>query len=401
VQAAETLDKCDVLDVARGLAPQLRERAARTDAERRPPEQTIRELVASGLFGILKPRIFGGAELGVSALVEVTAELAAACGSTGWVYGVLAGHSWLLNLFPVEAQREVFADPDALTATVFRLNATVTRSGDGFRLAGGEGRFCSGIDYAKWVMAGAAVADGNGPPERRFFLVPREEVEVVDDWFTVGMRGTGSRSIKIADAFVPAHRSVPVQALLTGSTPGGRFHAAPIYRMPFQLVTPFSLIGAPLGIARGAFETYSAELAPWLAKLGEFEVTGKSAMFARIAHAGAEMDAASALVLADAARVDAATETSVPSPLERAQISRNWAYAAQTARGAVARLFEAAGGTAVYDGSAVQRAWRDVNAAAQHYAFVWDNAMVDYGRALFNLPPLNTGPGATAGRKPA
>jgi 3-hydroxy-9,10-secoandrosta-1,3,5(10)-triene-9,17-dione monooxygenase len=400
VRAAETFDKRDVLDVARALAPQLRKRAARADADRRLPAETLRELVASGLFGILKPRIFGGAEIGVGALVEVTTELSAACGSTGWVYGVLAGHGWLLNLFPVEAQREVFADPDALTATVFRLNATVTRGADGYRLVGGEGRFCSGIDYAAWVMVGAGVAEGDGPPERRFFLVPRDDLEIVDDWFTTGMRGTGSRSIRIPDAFVPAHRSVPLQALLTGNTPGGRFHAAPIYRMPFQVVTPFSLIGAPLGVARGAVETFTADLAPRVAKLDELEAASRSATFARIAHAAAEIDAARALVLADAARVDGATDTTAPGALDTARIARNWAYAAQTSRGAVTRLFEAAGGSAVYDGSAIQRAWRDVNSAAQHFAFVWDNAMVDFGRALFDLAPSSTGPGAAAGRKP-
>lgn len=401
MQGAEVMDKRDALEVARGLVPQIREHAERTEADRQVPEQTIRELMNSGLFGILKPRIFGGAELGVGALVDVTAELAAACGSTGWVYGVLAGHGWLMNLFPVKAQREVFEDAAALTATVFRLSGTVTRVEGGYRLVDGQGRFCSGIDYASWVIVGCTVVSGDATPERRFFVVPRSDIEVIDDWFTAGMRGTGSRSIKIADAFIPEHRSVSVEELAAGSTPGGQFHAAPIYRLPFQLVTPFSLVGVPLGIARGAVGAFAAGLKPWVARLDELEVVAKSATLARIGHSGAEADAALALVLADAARLDVAAGSAEFSAMDRARISRNWAYAAQTARAAVARLFEAAGGMAIYDGSEIQRVWRDINSAAQHFAFAWDGAMVDFGRSLFGLRPLNAGPGAPVRRRPS
>lgn len=378
---------------ARALGPQIRALAARTDADRRIPQETIDALNDAALFGILKPRVLGGEELGIRALVEVTAELAAACGSTGWVYGVLAGHGWLLNLFPREAQEEIAADPRALTGTVFRLGGRITRVEGGYRIVDGAGRFCSGIDFASWVIVGGAVEGEDGRPQPRFFVVPRERIEVIDDWFTVGMRGTGSRSIKIADAFVPAHRSVPVAALATGTSPGAEFHDAPLYRTPFQLVAPFSIVGAPLGIARGAIDVYAEGLKGWLDGLADIDVAGKASTFARIGQASAETDAAIALVLADAAEIDAMTDPGSLSPEDRARLPRNWAYAVQTARGAVSRLFAAAGGSATYDQSEIQRFWRDANAAAQHYAFVWDNAMSDYGRVRLGLEPLNSIPG--------
>jgi 3-hydroxy-9,10-secoandrosta-1,3,5(10)-triene-9,17-dione monooxygenase len=349
-------------------------------------------LLESGLFGILKPRVFGGAELGVAALVEVTAELAAACGSTGWVYGVLAGHSWMVNLFPVEAQREVFGDPDALIATVFRLGGKITSVDGGYRLVNGEGRFCSGIDHVSWVIVGGAVAADRGPPEPRFFLVPSADIEVIDDWHAVGLRGTGSRSIRIAEAFIPAHRSVSLGEMASGTSPGAQFHAAPLYKMPFQLVAPFSIIGAPLGIARGALDTYAKGFAGCLKNLGDTELAAQSATMARAGHAAADIDAAFALVLEDAKGIDEAASPKQLTDLQKARVPRNWSYAAQTTRRSVGRIFEATGGTAVYDGSDIQRSWRDINAAAQHYAFIWDNAMVDYGRALLGLAALHAIP---------
>jgi alkylation response protein AidB-like acyl-CoA dehydrogenase len=378
---------------ARALGARIRERAALADTERRLPEETIAELLESGLFDILKPRAFAGEELGIAALVEVTAELASACGSTGWVYGVLAGHGWLLNLFPVDAQREVFADPRALTATVFRCGGEVRRVAGGYRLVGGSGRFCSGIDFASWVIIGNAVVGDEGSPEPRFFVVPKTDVEVIDDWHAVGMRGTGSRSIRIGDAYIPEHRSVGIEALARGESPGAEFHQSPLYRVPFQLVAPFSIIGAPLGIARGALAVYRQGLESWLEGLDEVELAARSASLAGAAQSAAEIDAAYALVVGDARSIDALTEPTRLAPLDRARLPRDWAYAARTVRDAVGRLFSASGGTAVYDDSDIQRIWRDANAAAQHYAFGWDNAMSDYGRVLAGLPPLNTIPG--------
>jgi alkylation response protein AidB-like acyl-CoA dehydrogenase len=378
---------------ARALAPLLRAHAADVDRQRQIPQASIDAILEAGLFGVLKPRAFGGDELGIAALVEVTAEIAASCGSTGWVYGVLAGHGWLLNLFPRQAQEEIFADARALTATVFRLGGTAVRVDGGYRITNGAGRFCSGIDHAAWVIVGNAVAGGDGPPEARFFVIPRQDIEVVDDWFSVGMRGTGSRSIRIPEAFIPEHRSVSIESLAKGESPGAAFHGAPLYRMPFQLVAPFSIIGAPLGVARGAVDVYQRGLEPWLDGLSETELAARAPAFARVAHAAAEIDAVRELVLSDARRIDELTRPETLSALDKARVSRDWAYAAQISREAVSRLFAAAGGTATFDGSEIQRAWRDVNSAAQHYAFVWDNAMSDYGRVAFGLPPLNTIPG--------
>jgi alkylation response protein AidB-like acyl-CoA dehydrogenase len=380
------------LERATALASGLRARIEQTESSRSIPAESIEELLASGLFGILKPRVFGGLELGIAALVDVTTELASACGSTGWVYGVLAGHSWMVNLFPVEAQREVFADPNALTATVFRLNGKLTPEPGGYRLVDGAGRFCSGIDYVSWVMIGNAVVAAGQAPEPRFFLVPREDIEIVDDWHAVGMRGTGSRSIRIAETFIPAHRSVSLDDVSTGKSPGARFHAAALYQMPFQLIAPFSLIGAPLGVARGALEEFTRGFRRWLDGRSEVELAAESATLARIAHSAADIDAAQALVREDARRIDGANGADSLSAVEKARFPRDWAFAAQTARRAVSRLYESAGGAAVYDSSSIQRLWRDANAAAQHYAFIWDNAMADYGRSLMGLAPLHSIP---------
>lgn len=371
---------------AREIAPAIVERAAKTDTDRIVPAETITEIMDAGLFGLITPKLFGGSEIGFSSVVEVTAEFAAACGSTGWVFGVLAGHSWILNLFPEQAQRDVFANARALTATVFRLGGTITEVDGGYRLVDGRGQFCSGIDHVDWVIVGNAVQREGQPPEPRFFVISRDDLTIEDDWFTTGMRGTGSRTIHIKEAFIPAHRSVALADMTSGNTPGSKIHDAPLYSMPFQNVVPFSLVGAPLGMAKGALKLFTATLGGRLSAMESEQLAEQSTTIARLAAAGADIDAAYALVLEDAMRVDNAADVNSLTALEWGRIPRNWAYAAQQSRRAVTQIFEVCGGNAIYDGSDVQRFWRDVNSAAQHFAFNWDSAMTTYGRLAMGLP---------------
>jgi 3-hydroxy-9,10-secoandrosta-1,3,5(10)-triene-9,17-dione monooxygenase len=277
---------------------------------------------------------------------------------------------------------------------VFRLGGTITEVEGGYKLVGGEGRFCSGIDHVQWVIIGNAVQRADGPPEPRFFVIPRADVQIVDDWHTAGLRGTGSRTIKVAEAFIPAHRSVSVKDMMTGNVEGADAMRAPIYRMPFQNVTPFSLVGAPLGMARAALRSFGEGLAPRLQAMPADQMAEQSATIERLAHATADLDAAYALILEDTRRIDTAESAQSLTPLEWSRIPRDWAYAAQTARRAANSVFEAAGGTSIYNASDLQRIWRDVNSAAQHFAFTWDSALTAYGRAALDLPPSTFGPGA-------
>jgi 3-hydroxy-9,10-secoandrosta-1,3,5(10)-triene-9,17-dione monooxygenase len=169
--------------------------------------------------------------------------------------------------------------------------------------------------------------------------------------------------------------------MLGGTSPGAEFHTRPIYRMPFADLAPFSIIGAPLGMARGAADSFAVSLKKGLGDKDELHVAQQSTTFARLAEACADIDAALALVIEDATRIDTAATPDALSPVERARISRDWAYAAQKARYATTLLFEASGGSGIYEGSAIQRMWRDVNSAAQHFAFTWDSAMTSFGRA--------------------
>jgi 3-hydroxy-9,10-secoandrosta-1,3,5(10)-triene-9,17-dione monooxygenase len=97
----------------------------------------------------------------------------------------------------------------------------------GFRFSG-EHNFASGIDHADWLICGGFIVDGetrNGP---HFFLVPRADVTIVDDWHTMALEGTGSKSFRVEDAFIPAHRMLDGARARAGNPPGTDINKAPV-----------------------------------------------------------------------------------------------------------------------------------------------------------------------------
>ena len=184
---------------------------------------------------------------------------------------------------------------------------------------GGRGKFCSGIDHAQWVLVGGSVREADGTDVQRYFLIPRSDVEIEDDWFTAGLRGTGSKSIVVRDAFIPEHRSVTFTAMLDGTAPGGA-ELAPYYRLPFQLVWPLSLPGTALGTARAALATYTEMVRGKLGALSGEGVAEQSPAFVRIADASARIDAAELLLLTNARRLNDLQTVGDVTPAMRARI---------------------------------------------------------------------------------
>jgi alkylation response protein AidB-like acyl-CoA dehydrogenase len=367
----------EAVQAARRLAPTISALATTTEADRMVPRASVDALIDSGLYDLLSPCRFGGSELGFDALLESNAVIAEACAATGWVHGVLAGHTWLVALFGAEVQEEVFADPRVLIASLIRLGGTAPeRVPGGYRWRGGTGRFCSGIDHAGWVMVGGTVADADGRPEERYFLIERKKITVIDDWFSVGLRGTGSKSILVEDAFIPEHRTVRFADLLAGRGPGADLHASPIYRLPFRMALPFSLAGTPIGAARAGLELYRRSQVRKAAGSAPSD-----AVALRYAEASGSVEAGYQLIRATAASLNEPRGDTPLTMPEQTVIGRNLAMGVKLARTGLNQIFEGSGGSGVYTTEAIQRVWRDGNTASSHIAFNWDMAGPMFGRA--------------------
>lgn len=385
----------DMLERARALVPEVTERALETESARRLPDSTMAVFRSAGLLRLLQPKRLGGYELDFGVLVDVCAELARGCASSAWVLSNLASHGWMLGMWPVEAQDEVWSACDSDTAIgaslVFPAGRAVLKEG-GYKLHG-RWAYASGIDACDWVMLGAIVeGDEENPGEYRLFLVPRAEYSVHDTWFVAGLAGTGSKEVCVTDLFVPVHRTLPLSATQGGPTPGSAANPGPLYRIPLLATFGYVVVGVPLGIARGALEQFSGENRRRLASSSGRALVDYAPVQWRIAESSANIDAAQQIVKRNCEEImRIADGTQAPTLEQKGHMRRDSAFAARLCTRAVDLLFEASGGAALYLSHPIQRSFRDAHAAASHIALNWDAAATAYGRIVLgragDMPP--------------
>jgi len=382
-----------LLDAARELVPLLAARARQTESERRVAPDVVARFREAGLFRLMQPARFGGYEYGFREFIEVNRVTGRGCGSTSWCLSLGMVHQWLIGLFPLEAQADVWAKSrDAICAVSYAPSGTLRTAAGGW-MASGTWSWLSNVDNSEWYILGAQVpaADG-GRAEAGFVLVPAEDCDIVDDWHAVGLQGTGSKSIRIrGEAFVPAHRMLSFAAASSGTAPGTAVNPNPGFRIPFLATVPLCLATPAIGIVEGAIDSF----VEWVgARTTRGAVAGGGSRMAdfaqvqsRIGEAAALVDAAYLVVDRDTRDVEARVASGESIPVDiRVRNRRGHAFCAHLAAQAATALFEATGGAGLMLESAIQRAWRDTHAIARHISLNWDGVSAMYGQSRFGLP---------------
>ena len=227
--------------IAQSLLETVAARAADTEAQRHLPADLAAELAQAGLFRMLGPTSLGGAEVDVATLFNRLEQLGRADAATGWCV-MIGGTTALISAWlPLEHAREIWADPGVITGGVFAPMGRATVDGENY-LVSGRWAWGSGSANCSWLLGGAVTMEGgemrrlpNGAPDHRMMVMRRHEVELIDTWDALGMRGTGSGDLAAKDVRVPQGRSV---SFIT-DTPR---ETGPLYRF-----APFGLLA--LGIA--------------------------------------------------------------------------------------------------------------------------------------------------------
>ena len=370
------------------LLPKLRERAQETEDLRRIPEATIAELDEVGFFKLLQPEQWGGLQSDPTVFYEAVRRLASACGSTGWVSGILGVHNWHLAHFDQQAQEDVWsADPTVrISSSYAPMGAGVVT--DGGYLVNGAWHWSSGCDHASWTFVGGPVIKDGRPVDFGSFLVPLGDYRIEDDWHVVGLKGTGSNTLVMKDVFVPRHRFTSFKAMSDLTSPGLQTNTAPVYKMPWGTIHPTTISTPIVGMAYGAYAAHVEHQGKRVraAYAGE---KAKDDPFAkvRIAEAASDIDAAWGQLSGNLATEYALLLDGQDIPLElRAKARRDQVRATQRAIAAIDRLFESAGATALGTDTPLQRFWRDAHAGRVHAANDAERAYVMFGNQEFGLP---------------
>jgi alkylation response protein AidB-like acyl-CoA dehydrogenase len=375
-----------LVERVRELQPLLRERALRTEQERRVTAEVVSALTDAGVYRMNVPRRYGGYQTRLSTQVQVLGEIAAGCGSTGFMALIQAGCSHIAALFPDEAQDEIFTGPDVRVGGTLIPNAVAVATDGGYVVNGTSG-FATGCQNADWHLLTARVESAGGPPEVLWTAVPMSELEILDDWYVSGLAGSGSNSVVARDVFVPAHRVLPVGPLLGGGFPSKANADDPFYRMPVLML--FCAWTAPnaLGLARAALAEFSERIhrrgITYTFHERQYEA---GVTHLQLAEAALKISCAELLTSEFVARIESAADNDEPyTPEIRARIRAQSGYTTRLCKEAVDLVASASGASSLHRDVPVQRAVRDLHALSLH-SFVNPTTNLElYGRVLAGL----------------
>jgi 3-hydroxy-9,10-secoandrosta-1,3,5(10)-triene-9,17-dione monooxygenase len=367
---------------ARELIPFLREQAPRCEEARKLTPAVMDALNRTGMLRYLQPKVRGGMELPFVAYFDIPEMLSRGDISVGWVVANLASHHRNLVWWDPKAQEEVWSrNPDAGIASGIAYQQGRGVPADGGIVLSGEWNFSSGTDHSDWSMLACVVREENKPVDYVYCLLDRSDYEVVDDWHTLGMRATSSKTVRCKDVFVPAYRVLSMYVAREGHAwPGLKVHRNPHYRIPSSALGGHCIGGCMVGNARAALEITIEHVKSRSTNYTGANMREFPTVQLRVAAAGAKIDAAALLLRNDCVEAQGVYEGGGTVDVEtRLRYKRNCALASRLCVEAVDSLHEMAGANGIFDKHPLQRIFRDARAAAGHFSFSTDAQLPPWG----------------------
>lgn len=362
---------------------------AAIEARRYLPQPIAQALADAGLYRMFTPRHLGGHEADVGTFIMVIERLARADASAAWCVFISCTTAIMAGYLPEAEARTIFSKPDLKLAGVFAPRGRAThavRDGVAGYEVTGSWPWGSASRNADYIGGGCFVMNSDGQPELAAPGTPNvlsmifdaDQVEIKDTWQVLGLRGTGSNEFSVRNVFVPASRTV---ALMTGTTLPN-----PLYKFPVFGLLGVGIASVALGVARLAIDSL-IHLATEKTPQGSSRLLAeRMSTQEHVARSEARLRAARAYLM-DVVETawSASTGTEPMSAEHRRDIRLATTFAVEEAVAIVARMHRTAGGSAVYDGSPIQRCLRDVNVASQHM-MVSESTYELAGRLFLGLP---------------
>ena len=337
----------EIAVLARGMADQI-------DAGRRLPAELVGALRDSGLLRAGAPVEVDALELPAGTALRCAEEVARGDASAGWCVSIAITASLLVAYLPPVSRDELFGDGRGVAAGVWAPQGKARRVPGGV-VVSGRWAFCSGITHADVLFAGCVLED-----RPAVVALPTEQLQVLDTWYTLGLRGTGSHDTVADEVFVPNERVLSIF--------DGPVIDRPLYRFPPFGFFAACITAAAMGNARAAIDDFLDLAATKKGVAASRTLAERSTIQVAVASAESSLEAARAGYYQ---AIDAAWQASqdLPSvPLEaRTRLRLAATHGVRVSADVVRTMYDLAGGSAIYDGAPLQRRFRDAFTATAHF----------------------------------
>ena len=373
-----------LLDAIARIRPILEADAEASDAGGTLAWPSVVALYQEGLLSLKAPLELGGPEVDPLLYLELIDEISYINPSAGWCTFINStSTAWKGAFLPDTAVDQIFADgrmPISSGSVIPRGLATPV---DGGWRVSGRWPFASGSGHSSWMSAGfRIVRDGAPGPEHMVMAVRIDDVQFIDNWQVMGLKGTGSRDFVLNDHFLP--EDFAFNLLSTDPRRGGALFWL---GRPGFVTTDHAAFA--LGVARRALDEIALQAGSYQRGYLTDPIAHRGALQHDLGKCDQQLRAARALCresLEDAWEFCQRQER--PDLERQLRLRGACAYATDVACQVATTAFRYGGGNAIYNDRVLQRCMRDVNAAAQHF-MVNTSAYDNIGQFRLGLPNVN------------
>ncbi|SFQ76307.1 Acyl-CoA dehydrogenase [Psychrobacillus psychrotolerans] len=383
-----------LIENARSMQKVLRDATLEIDQTSKIPDEIVQMIRDKGLLKVLRPKMFGGFQTDMRTYFEVVTEISRGNGSAGWFVTLSNIRDYMVSYaFGRKALTEIFGenrDNDVILAGNFKpVHIDLERVEGGYLVKKAQWPFVSGSPYADWFYSGAPVDDGKGGQEMAIFIVPRQDVTVLDDWDVVGLKGSGSNSIVMENVFIPDHRVSLDRLAVQGHYIIDELKDEPLYRTPFVPSLTLSIVAPTLGLALGGFDLHMERVMKagigntFYQKMSEAPIT-----HLQIAEAEMKIEAARLMFIDVLNKLDGYShEGKVFSQKESIRMKAEFGFANQLCKESFDLMLAGAGSVFAYNSNVFQAFYRDFITMHLH-AFITPSSLLEtHGRILCDLEP--------------
>jgi alkylation response protein AidB-like acyl-CoA dehydrogenase len=368
----------------------IREHNEEAERERRLSPPVLAALHEAGLLRMCTPRSLGGLEVDPITRAVVIEEISGYDSAAGWTLANPLDWAYLCARLPDEGAEEIYGrGANVVIAAQFGRPMQAAPTQGGYRITG-RAPFVSNCHDANWIATSAMVMasdqtrpGGEGEPELVMVYLPRENCQVIDTWYVMGMRGTGSNDVTVTDVFVPATRTFPI---VPEFTPGSHYQG-PLYRFPIIGTVASNLPPLLLAVARRAIDEVAALAQDKVPVARSTPLRERPLAQAKLAQAEGVLRAGRLLLydtLSEAWQAALARETF--SLRQKADLLLAMTHAVNSAVAAVELVYSVAGTSGIYTRNPLERYFRDVQ-VLRHHAFGAETRYETVGQVYLGLPP--------------
>ena len=378
------------LESANKIGPVISQFVDEEENNRRLSEPVLNSLREAGFHRLFLPKSLGGLEADPVTTAKLVEEVARHNTSAGWSMMVANVSTWWCSRLPEKGIEEIYKNgPDTLIAGAFHPPMRATAVNGGYRI-NGRSPLTSNVHEAKWIFVTAFVMEqgqvkmNNGIPEIIGVFMNPEHCQVIDTWFTLGMKATDSNDVAANDVFVPDHLYFP----LAPEFQPNKYYNGPLYQFAAIGASVACLIApVALAVARNAIQELKV-LAEKKTSFGSVVSLRERGAIQR------KLGMAEALVQSSRAYLYHTITECWNKPLageklsleEKAGLLLAATHTNQSCLQAVDQMYSAAGSSAIYTRNKLAHYFSDAQVIRQH-GFANDSRYETAAQVYFGLQP--------------